>query len=429
MPSLNELTAAEIARGVRAGSLKAEAIVSACFDRIKERDEEIGAFECHDEDLALAAARRIDSDGHEGPLAGVPFAAKDIIDTKDFPTAWGSRIYSGMRPSRNARCVEHLLRAGAILIGKSVTTEFAFFHPGKTRNPVDTGRTPGGSSSGSAAAVADFMTPLALGSQTAASVIRPGAFCGVFAYKSSLGAVDLQGVMGLARNLDSLGAYARSAADLGLVRLALCGEGAHSNRFLKSPPAVTFLPGPHWELCSKDAKDACGRAVSLLEDEGARVIRIDYAPGLKLAKLTEAQKTVMAYETAQSRIYEYGNYRRLISDQFAALVEQGLGIDREEYQAALQLGQNLDVFRSHSLPESDVVLTPASTGEAPSIEHGTGNPVFSRAWTLLGSPAVSIPFGKGASGLPLAIQLVARKDDDGGLLAAAEWVARALAQG
>lgn len=426
MRNLNKLTAAEIAQRVRAGSLKAEAVVSACFDRIRERDAEIGAFEYHDEDLALAAARRIDGDGHEGPLAGVPFAAKDIIDTKDFPTAWGSPIYSGVRPPRNASCVEHLLRAGAILIGKSVTTEFAFFHPGKTRNPVDTGRTPGGSSSGSAAAVADCMVPLALGSQTAASVIRPGAFCGIFAYKSSLGTVDLQGVMGLARSLDSLGTYARSAADLGLARLALVGEGAHSSRFLKSPPFVGFMPGPHWELCSKDAQDACIRAASLLEDEGARVVDIDHAP--EFASLTEAQETVMAYETAQSRIYEYGNCRRLISDRFAALVEQGLGIGFQAYRSALQLGQDMNVFRSAALSESDVVLTPASTGEAPDIEHGTGDPVFSRAWTLLGSPAVSIPFGKGASGLPLAIQLVARKDDDGALLAAAEWVERALAQ-
>lgn len=427
MPSLNELTAAEIAQSVREGSLKAEAVVSACFDRIRERDAEIGAFECHDEDLALAAARRIDRDGHEGPLAGVPFAAKDIIDTKDFPTAWGSPIYSGFRPPRNASCVEHLLRAGAILIGKSVTTEFAFFHPGKTRNPVDTGRTPGGSSSGSAAAVADFMAPLALGSQTAASVIRPGAFCGVFAYKSSLGAVDLQGVMGLARSLDSLGAYARSAADLGLARLALCGEGAHGDRFRESPPEVGVMRGPHWNLCSKDAQDACSRAASLLEDEGARVVQIDHAP--EFASLTEAQETVMAYETAQSRIYEYGSCRHLISDRFAALVEQGLGIGFEEYRSALQLGPDMNVFGAKALSELDVVLTPASTGEAPDIEHGTGDPVFSRAWTLLGAPAVSIPAGKGASGLPLAIQLVARKDDDGALLAAAEWVERALAQG
>ena len=427
MPGLNELTAAEIARGVRTGSLKAEAVVSACFDRIKERDEEIGAFECHDEDLALAAARRIDRDGHGGPLAGVPFAAKDIIDTKGFPTAWGSPIYNGFRPPRNASCVEHLLRAGAILIGKSVTTEFAFFHPGKTRNPIDTGRTPGGSSSGSAAAVADCMAPLALGSQTAASVIRPAAFCGVFAYKSSLGTVDLQGVMGLARSLDSLGAYARSAADLGLARLALCGEGAHRDRFRESPLEVGFMPGPHWSLCSKDAQDACSRTASLLEDEGARVVEIDHDP--EFASLTQAQEIVMAYETAQSRIHEYGSCRHLISDRFAALVEQGLGIGFEEYRSALQLGRDMNVFGAAALSELDVVLTPASTGEAPGIEHGTGDPVFSRAWTFLGAPAVSIPVGNGAAGLPLAIQLVARKDDDGGLLAAAEWVERALAQG
>ena len=414
--SLNNLTATEVARRIADGETTAEAVVSACLDRVGKREPQIKAFECFDAERAIEAAWRVDREGPKGLLAGVPFAAKDIIDTKDFPTALGSKVYAGNQPERNAACVERFLDAGAILLGKSVTTEFATFTPSKTRNPVDTNRTPGGSSSGSAAAVADRMIPLAFGTQTAASIIRPAAYCGTFAYKASIGAVDMRGVMELSRSLDSFGVFSRSAADLSLSRQVLRGNESERSFEL---PRISLMREPHWNDCDINSRNACESAVARLTESGEKITETTPSPIFR--KLAQAQSTIMAYEVAQSRKHEYANFRHLVSAKFADLVETGLSISDTDYASALQLRDAAEREFESFFESADVLLVPASTGEAPRFEDGTGDPLCSRIWTLLGAPAIAIPFGFGSSGLPVAIQLVARRRCDDILLDAAIW--------
>ena len=420
MKSLNNLTATEIARRVANGETTAEAVVSACLGRIGRREPQIDAFECFDAEGAIEAARRLDRQGPKGLLAGVPFAAKDIIDTKDFPTTWGSPAYAGNQPERNAACVAHFLKAGAILVGKSVTTEFATFAPSKTRNPVNTEHTPGGSSSGSAAAVADCMVPLAFGTQTAASIIRPAAYCGTFAYKASLGEIDMQGVMELARTLDSFGVFSRSAADLLLSRQALHGNKGNRSFNKTEQPRISLVREPHWNDCDINSRSACESAMARLIECGAKTAEITPSPSF--GELAQAQATIMAYEVARSRKHEYANFRHLVSAKFVDLVKAGLRTSETDYQSALKMRDAAEREFETFFESADVLLVPASTGEAPRFEEGTGDPLCSRIWTLLGAPAVAIPFGCGSNDLPVAIQLVARRRRDDLLLDAAVWV-------
>lgn len=421
----NRLGAASIVAGISGGSLTAEGVMRDCLARIAQREPEIGAFIHVDPEAAMNAARLADARADRGPLHGVPFAIKDIIDTAGQPTGWGSPIYEGHRPPRNASCVELMMRAGAVPIGKTVSTEFAYFQPGKTANPHNPAHTPGGSSSGSAAAVADFMAPLAFGSQTAASLIRPAAYCGIWGYKPSHGAFDLQGVMGLAPNLDTLGLLAREVSDLILSRSVLCGSSAEAApHFAETAPRISLMRGPHWHDGSIEMRDACQRALAFLAEAGAQTGEISHPPGFP--GLTECQKTVMAFEAAHARLYEYQNHRHAISDTFADLVETGLATSRRDYlqarQTAALAGRVFDALFS----DIDVILAPAAPGEAPHGLGATGDPLYSRAWTLLQVPSLSIPFGKGPNDLPLSFQIIGRFGEDDRLLAAAQWIEERL---
>ena len=428
---LNGLGAAEIARGIAAGSFTAEQVMRACLERIAAREPEIKAFVQLDPDRALAAARAADAGPGPSPgsglLHGVPFAIKDIIDSADDPTGWGSAIYAGHRPPRNASCVELFLQAGAVPLGKTVTTEFAYFRPGPTANPRDIRHTPGGSSSGSAAAVADGMAPLAFGSQTAGSLIRPAAYCGILGYKPTHGAFDLQGVMGLAPSLDTLGLLARRVEDLALARAVLAGhDPALGDGFAARPPRIALLRGPHWQEASAEARAACERALETLAAQGAVVRALAEPEGF--AEMTACQKTVMAFEAARARIFEYRRHRDRISDAFAALVEEGLATPRAAYDAARETTRRAMASLDAAFAELDAILTLAAPGEAPEGLGATGDPLFSRSWTLLQVPCLSIPFGRGAAGLPLAVQLVGPRDGDARLLAAAAWAEARLAE-
>ncbi len=421
---LNELSATEIVRQISSRRITAQEVMNDCLARIREREGQIGALVALDEGLAMERARESDILGNKGMLRGVPFVIKDIIDTIDFPTEWGSAIYMGNRPPRNASCVELFLKEGAIPVGKSVTTEFACFHPGKTVNPHNPLHTPGGSSSGTAAAVADRMVPLGFGSQTAASVVRPAAYCGVFAYKASHGMIDLDGVMGLARSLDSLGVFAKSVSDLRLSRSALCRTTAHRDGNLGAAPRIALFRGPHWSECSIQVRDACTRALHQLAGNGAEVVETEY-PEIFL-DLTAAHETVMAFEIATSRSYEFNNHRQQLSQKFKELVQTGLSTTFRDYRIALDLRNRAQRQLKAIFTDLDAFLCPAAPDEAPSSLDTTGDPLFSRIWTLLQLPAVSIPFGEGENGLPVAVQLVGRKCGDDRLLAAADWVAAAL---
>ncbi|NKB63449.1 MAG: amidase [Gammaproteobacteria bacterium] len=411
----------QMANRIRTGSATAESIMLACLSRIDQREREVGAFTCYDADAALAAAKKKDQSAPKGPLHGVPFGIKDIIDTKQFPTGWGSKCYEGFRSMRNASCVEWFLRAGAIPVGKTVTTEFAYFKPGKTANPSHPGHTPGGSSSGSAAAVADNMLPFAFGSQTAASLIRPASYCGIPGYKASHGSFDLDGIMSLSPSLDTLGFLARRIEDFELGRTVLCGSvPAPDIDLSNSTLRISLFRGPHWHDGSVEMRDVCQSAIKCLQSAGVEVGE-QSCPEI-FHELTEAQKTVMAYEVARSRIYEYSHYSEQISDQFLELLEQGLSVPRNEFETSCAIRDRASRILESMFIDCDFLLAPAAPGEAPRGLEATGDPLFSRAWNLLKVPSVSIPFGKGPGGLPLSVQLIGRYGDDDALLSAVKWV-------
>jgi Asp-tRNA(Asn)/Glu-tRNA(Gln) amidotransferase A subunit family amidase len=355
----------------------------------------------------------------------VPVGVKDIIDTRDLPTECGSPIQAGRRPAADAACVARLRDAGAVILGKTVTTEFACFHPAETRNPLDPARTPGGSSSGSAAAVAGGMVPLALGSQTAGSTIRPASFCGILGLKPTHGLIDLTGVKRLSDRLDTLGLFARSIDDLELLLDALSGERRPAPRSPAGPPRIAFARTARWRLAEPDAQAAVESAARELANAGARVDELEL-PG-ELEELVDAQETIMAVDVAASLADEYDRHGDGISAELRDLIEQGRATERRDYEAALAAAERAagrlpTVFEGH-----DVVLTPAVRGQAPRGLDATGDPVFCRAWTLLGTPAISVPGPLGADGLPVGVQLVASPGRDPELLAAARWVQRALA--
>ena len=420
------LGAAEAARRIRAGTLTSEALVRACLDRIAAREPAVGAWTWMDPERALAAARDADRCAPAGPLHGVPIGAKDIIDTFDMPTGLGFAPYAGRQPYWDAACVAACRRAGAIVLGKTVTTEFAYFAPGKTRNPHDPTATPGGSSSGSAAAVADGMVPIAFGSQTAGSLVRPAAFCGIHGYKGSHGEFSLAGIRPLSESLDSLGVLARCVEDLRLVRHVLLngltseGRGAGSH-----PPRLGLYKTMHWEALQPAARGAVEAAVERLRGAGARVELLE--PPASLQPLEDAQRSVMAYEAAHGYLFECTQYPQELSPQFRALCDQGRALSRAKYLEALQQIATAQADFARAFRGFDGWIAAAALGEAPPASEGTGDPVLSRPWTALQAPAVALPAGRGPRGLPVGVQLLAPKGSDDALLATAQWVADHLA--
>ncbi len=399
----NLLSATEIARKIKSGQTTATMVMQDCLDRIEEREDLIGAFSSIDYDKALELAQNADENPSNGPLLGVPFAVKDIIDVEGYPITQGSKIYSSRTPDRDAECIKRLTQAGAIPIGISVSTEFACFTPGKTVNPHNPAHTPGGSSSGSAAAVADYMVPFGLGSQTAASLVRPGSYCGIFAYKSSNGYLSLDGILALSSNLDSLGVLARTPEDLQLTRSVLKGD----QQAIINPkvnPRIAFMKGPHWEELSEDGKVNFEKGFVHLKASGAQVKYVDHPKEFDL--LTEAHKTIMTKEISLSRRFEYENHRDQLSAKFIELFEEGLSRSDEDYLEALRLRERGLRVLSLMYNFYDVIIAPATSGEAPKGLEATGDPLFSRDWTLLQLPAISLPFGQGTNKLPLSLQVI-----------------------
>jgi amidase len=406
---------------IRAGRTTPSAVMAAHLDRIAAREAAVGAFIHLDADRAMARARAADRQPAEGLLHGVPFAIKDIIDTRDMPTCWGSDLFRDRRPDRDASCVKSFLDAGAIPLGKTVTTEFAYFRPGKTANPHGLGHTPGGSSSGSAAAVADYMAPIAFGSQTAASLVRPAAFCGVCAFKPTTGSFDLTGVLPLAPSLDTLGLLARDPEDFMLARAVLTGSPpAEPLDFSDANPRICLMRGPHWEDGAGVMREVVSRARRVLSDRGAETGEIDHPP--LFSQLTEAQTVVMAYEAARIHGCLYEGNRAAISDQFARLIQSGRQVTEAQHHAALAVRDRANAMIEAMFAECDVLLAPSAPGEAPEGLEATGDPLFSRMWNLLQLPCVALPLGTGPRGLPLGVQLIGRKNEDGKLIAVAKWV-------
>jgi Asp-tRNA(Asn)/Glu-tRNA(Gln) amidotransferase A subunit family amidase len=436
-----QLSAAEAAERLAGGLLTSEELMQSCLEQIRHAEPIVQAWQFLDEGHALAQARSADerrrSGQPVGALNGIPVGLKDIIDTADMPTENGTVLHKGRAPREDAAVVKSLRAAGAVIMGKTVTTECAYFNPGKTRNPHNPEHTPGGSSSGSAAAVAAHMVPLALGSQTAGSVIRPGSFCGAYAFKPTHGLIPRTGVLQLSRTLDHIGMFARSLDDLALLGEALIGydEGDPDTRpRARSPlvevlneeppvqPMLAFIKTPHWERADPDTKDAYAE---LVESLGDRVEEVDLSPSAVDA--WEWQRTIMEAEMATNLEPLWRAGKEQLSDRLRSLIERGRDTRYLDHQRALRCAQaaieNLDELFTERY---DAILTPPALGTAPKGLGATGDPAFCVPWTLFGMPALSLPLMQGENGLPLGVQLVGRRNYDARLLRTARWLEKKL---
>ena len=423
MSELYTLTATEASQRIARHEITSEALVRSCLMRIHDREPDVRAWTHLDEEGALRAARAADAVPARHPLHGIPFGVKDIIDTADLPTGYGSGLFDGHRPTEDATCVRSMKAAGAVLLGKTVATEFAMFHPGPTRNPHNLNYTPGGSSSGSAAAVSDHMVPLAFGTQTAGSLIRPASFCGICGFKPTWGVVDTTGVMPLVHSFDTLGFCASSFDDISLFFDAVRGvPQSPSVEDLVQPPRVGFfrvLERSHAEPASTQAVEA---AAQQLESFGARVEEVELS--LPLSDILAAHSTMLHVGVARSLTTVYESHPKCLSDGLCQLVEAGLSCSPSDYRRAVDLAESCRRDVDRALGAHDVLLCPSASGEPPAGLGSTGDPTFQRVWTLLHVPCVTVPGATGSQGLPVGVQLVARQHDDLNLLAVARWFHR-----
>jgi amidase len=424
MSEPNRLSAAEAIAGLRSGALTAEALTQACLERAAERSN-VKAWIWLDPEQALAEAREADRAGRPGLLAGLPIGAKDIIDTRDMPTGHGSPIYRGNRPFADAACIALLRMAGGTIMGKTVTTEFANRFPGATVNPHNPAHTPGGSSSGSAAAVADFQVPAALGTQTGGSVIRPSAFCGVIGYKPTFGEFSRGGIKLQCHNLDTLGILCRSLDDLPLLRAALIAGPLRQIDRTAAAPRIGLCRTPAWERAEPATQALIEASAARLGAAGARVSEVDFAP--QFANILEHHRRIFNFEAARNYAYEYEQHNELVSQ---VLRDTVLTPGRELPLAAyVEAVETAEAFRGHIddiFADVDVLLTPSAAGEAPLGFGSTGDPSFNSIWTLSWAPCLTLPAGTGPEGLPLGIQLVGPRMRDEALFDAAAWVAARL---
>jgi Asp-tRNA(Asn)/Glu-tRNA(Gln) amidotransferase A subunit family amidase len=430
------LTAAQAAAAIREGRLSARELTEACLACIERLEPTVGAWTFLDRDHALAQADAAD-DWHRhgrphGPLHGVPVGIKDIFDTADMPTENGTPLHAGRAPRRDSAVVRRLRQAGAIIMGKTVTTELALYTPGKTANPVDPTRTPGGSSSGSAAAVAAHMVPLALGSQTNGSVIRPASFCGIYGFKPSFGLIPRSGVLRLSRALDHAGVFGRTVEDVALITQCLVGsDGDDPDARLMArpplveiamsppplPPRLAFVPSPLWDQADAATQAAFGELVALLAE---RIERIEL-PG-PFARALEWHRIILEADIAVSFAEEYERGSAALSPTLREMIERGRRHSAYDYLCALQAGQMLNAALDELFSACDAIVTPAASGVAPSGLASTGSPAFCTIWTLCGVPSLSLPLLQDEAGLPIGVQLVGARGDDARLLRTARWL-------
>ncbi len=439
MDDPHKLSATEAAAAIRCGDLSSEMLVRRCLAKISDREAEVGAWIHLDENNALDQARALDhalTAGHAlGSLHGVPVGIKDIYDTADMPTQLGSPLHHGRQPERDSGVVELLRRAGAVILGKTVTTEFALSHPGKTRNPHDLRRTPGGSSSGSAAAVADDMVPLSVGSQTVGSIVRPGSFCGVFAYKPTFGSITRRGMNLLSRRLDHVGVYARSVEDLALIGDAVMVTDpedddmlAHPGRNLVSglanlvqfaPKRLAFVRSPVWDQADEDAQRAYEDYARSL---GNIIGEIELPP--EFDRALEDHHIILNACLAAVFKREYEETPQQLSDKLKARIALGIPLAASELVDATDRADGRRHLVDRLFDDYDAVLTPAAPGEAPADLTTTGNAAFNAIWTQCGVPAINVPLLKGSNGMPLGLQVVAPRGRDVKALAVSRWLWR-----
>ena len=441
--TLFELSAAEAIGKLRNGEIASEELVQACLDRIDEVDGEIEAWAHLNPEYALDQARTLDArrqaGGPVGPLHGIPVGIKDIFNTDCLPTENGTVLNSGRQPMENCRVVSLLMEAGAVIMGKTVTTELAVYGPGKTKNPHNLGHTPGGSSSGSAAAVAACMVPLAVGSQTNGSVIRPAAYCGVVGFKPTHGLIPRTGVLRLSEVLDTIGVFARSVEDAAMIAELLIADdpGDKDTRARARPPLsetaveeppmppmLTFAKTAVWDQADKETQDAF---VELKELLGGVCDDLDLPEPFEHA--VEQHGTIMYADLAKNlaAYYEYGKDR--LSEVLRQRIEEGQKTLAVAYNKAVDGREFLNDGLAGVFDRYDAIITPATVGEAPAGLDSTGSPIFNSLWTYCGTPAVTLPLMEGPNGLPVGVQLIGRRGDDARLLRTARWLAGRVADG
>ncbi|HLJ06571.1 MAG TPA: amidase [Acetobacteraceae bacterium] len=415
------LTATEAARLIREEKLRPEALMEACLARIAEREASVRAFAWFD----AAAASKAASAARPGPLHGLPVGVKDVLDTADMPSEYGSPIWTGWRPRADAAAVAWARAAGGVVIGKTVTTEFATRKPGPTGNPHNLAHTPGGSSSGSAAGVADCFFPLAYGTQTAGSVIRPAAYCGVVGFKPTFGTINRFGMKLMAESLDTVGVIARSVADCALFAGAVAGRSFGNPEVRQEHgPRIGICRSPAWDNAAPETQHLLERVASALARAGASVVNRELSP--EVAAVAEAHAIVMNNESGRAMGWELAHAREQISDGLRERLEFGLSRNETEVlEAHATFERAQDAFPA-CMEGLDVLVTPSAPGEAPAGLEWTGDPVFNLIWTSLHVPCVTVPAGSGPSGLPLGIQIVARIGEDRQALAWAQWVSAAI---
>ena len=439
---LLDVPAVTLASWIREGRLGIDELLEAALARIEAREPEVGAFAFLDRALL---ARRLEEREFERrlgrpkpPLFGLPVAVKDIFDTFDMPTEHGSKIFAGNRPQRDAAVVERLRAAGAIVLGKTVTTEFAVLTPAATRNPLDPSRTPGGSSSGSAAAVAAGMAPLAIGSQTNGSTIRPASFCGIYGFKPSFGSIPRRGMLAQAPSLDHVGTFARSLEDLALLTEVLFGfDPADEATRIEAPPALlelarseppmpprfAFHPGPGWSRAEEAVRGGFQELADLL---GEQMVLVELPEPDE--EVVRAHRTLWTAELAHHLGPYCDRAPEAVSAGLRAMIEEGRRVGAVDYQRARAFRRRWQRILEELFRDFDAIVTPAALGEAPGLET-TGDPICCTLWTFAGTPAVSLPLLAGEHGLPIGVQLVGALGDDGRLLRTARWLERRVRTG
>jgi amidase len=429
MSRLNELSAVAAAADIAAGRISCEQLTRACLERIAEREKHVRAWAYLSPDQAIAEARARDRAPRSGLLHGLPIAVKDVVDTADMPTEYGTPIYKGNRPACDAVCVSSARTQGAIVLGKAVSTELANTHPAATCNPRNLGHTPGGSSSGSAAAVADHMVPLALGTQTGGSLIRPASYCGIVGYKPTFDFISTAGVKALSASLDTVGVYGRTVPDAALFGCALIGFDMPD--FDAKParsPRIGWYRTPQWPLAEAAMAAAFDESGGNLQRAGATVMQLT-APPL-MDEIVLAADTINDYETYRSLAYERMHHADLLSPTMTNKLNKASTVTRPRYLAALDTVSACAGLLDDMLRDIDVLVTPSATGEAPAGLSAIGPPgrlsAFQAMWTALHTPAISVPVFTGPMGLPMGLQIIAPRRQDERALLCAHWIHRAL---
>lgn len=427
MTDLNRLSALEAAKRIGAGTLTSEALTRACLERIAAREPQVKAWEFIDPAAALEQARRCDRGPRRGLLHGLPVGVKDMLDTADMPTIWGNETtYAGRRPERNAPAVIRLREEGGFVLGKTAISWYGYWWPRQTRNPHDLSRTPGSSSSGSAAAIADFMCPLALGTQTVGSIMRPAAFCGIAGFKPSHDWFPMRNVRDYAPSLDVLGLLARSVQDIQFFMRAMTGRPVYDPEKIEGgQPKIGLYRTADWTKAPDYTRASYEETASRLRKAGCEVR--DVVLPAHYDRLADDIEIVGSYESARSFEWELTNRVDQLGEGLRELLEEGLHCPRERYLAAWDHGEQCRRTFAEDIGDVDLLMVPGALGEAPDASTTGQNP-FIGMWTILYVPDISIPAGKGPSGLPLGVQLIGRRGDDAAHLERARRIEQLLSQ-